>query len=83
MTTTEIPIVIRPLFNFVFLAVVVAPIVWLLYKIIPNSRFKVILFKVRSGGYATRRDKVVMTLGVIVGYALLIALMVWLTAGAP
>jgi hypothetical protein len=71
-TTTAIAIVLRPLFSFVFLAVVVAPIVWLLHKIIPNSRFKVILFRVRSGRYATRRDKVVMTLAVIAGYGLIV-----------
>jgi hypothetical protein len=41
MTPTMLAILLRPLLSFVFLAVVVAPIVWLLHKMIPNSRLKV------------------------------------------
>ena len=79
LTPTEIAILIKPLAVPVFLAVAVWPIAWVLYRVIPESRLKVILFKVRSGNGATRRDKAVMCAGVVGGYALLLALIAWHT----
>ncbi len=60
-------IVIKPLVIGAFMALVVAPIVWLLYKLLPMSRSKVVLFKVRDGSEATRRDRIVHWVAAIAG----------------
>ena len=73
MNTWAIAILIRPLFYFVLYVLVLAPLIWLLYRIFPEGRLKIVLFKMRSGSEATRRDKTVMALGVVAGYALLIS----------
>lgn len=74
LTPAEMAILIKPLAFFVFLAVVVRPIAWILYRVFPESRVKVILFRVRTGSDATRRDKAVMTAAGVAGYALVIGL---------
>lgn len=66
-------VALRPLAFALLFAVVVAPITWLLYKIIPNGRLKVLLFKIRIGEHTSRRDKVIMTLAVIGAYVILFA----------
>ena len=66
-----IAIIIRPLVYLLLFVLIVAPITWLLYKIIPDGKFKVFLFKIRSGEFATRRDKIIMTFAVILSYAFL------------
>ena len=65
-------ILLKPIALPIFLFVVVAPVVWLLFRVFPNGRLKVMLFKDRSGPQATRRDKVVMTLSSIGAYVCLI-----------
>lgn len=65
-------IVVQTNSQFVLFVFVVAPITWLLYKIIPNGRIMFLLFKVRSGKHASRRDKWVMTLAVFTFYLLMI-----------
>jgi hypothetical protein len=71
-----IALLIRPILNLVVLVLVIAPIVWLLYRIIPEGRVKVALFKVRKGPTATRRDDLVMAGGVVLAYVVLGAV-VW------
>lgn len=66
-------IALRPLAYLVLFAVAVAPMIWLPYRIIPDGKLKVFLFRVRSGPEATRRDKVLMTALVIGFYAALFA----------
>ena len=68
--TTFLAVALRPFVYLVLFALVVGPIVWVLNKIIPSGRIKFFLFKVRSGEFATRRDKIVMTLAVIISYVL-------------
>lgn len=48
MNTIAIATFLKPLVLPIFMVLVVAPIVWLLYKLIPNSRLKVFLFKIRG-----------------------------------
>jgi hypothetical protein len=71
-----IALLVRPAVNLVLLALVVAPIVWVLYRIFPEGRVKVALFKVRKGPTATRRDDLVMAGGVMLAYVVLGAV-VW------
>lgn len=47
-------IVLKPIVLPVFMFLVVAPIAWALFKVFPNGRLKVILFKDRHGPGATR-----------------------------
>ena len=70
METWTIAILLRPIGFFILFVLVIAPISWLLYKIIPAGKLKVFLFKDRSGEQATRRDKVIMSVGVILTYVL-------------
>ena len=65
-------ILLKPIALPIFMFTLVAPVAWLLFKLFPNGRLKVVLFKDRSGPGATRGDKVVMTLGVIGAYVVLI-----------
>jgi hypothetical protein len=66
-------IVLKPIVVPIFMFTMVAPVAWLLFKMFPNGRLKVVLFKDRSGPEATRRDKVVMALGVVGAYIVLTA----------
>jgi hypothetical protein len=54
-------ILLKPIAVPIFMSSLVAPVAWLLFKVFPNGRLKVVLFKDRSGPEATRRDKFVMT----------------------
>ena len=65
-------ILLKPIALPIFMFIVVAPVVWVLFKLFPNGRLKVMLFKDRSGPEATRRDKVVMTVAGIGAYVVLI-----------
>jgi ABC-type sulfate transport system permease component len=71
-------IVLRPLAYAVLFVIVLAPLIWLLYKIIPEGRLKVILFRVRSGVTATRLDKQVMVAAVILAYLTIGSLVAYL-----
>ena len=66
-------IVLKPIVLPIFMFIMVAPVAWVLFKLFPNGRLKVVLFKDRSGPEATRRDKVVMALGVVGAYIVLTA----------
>jgi len=73
MSTTAIAAFLKPLIFPLFLMIVVAPIVWLLYKIIPTSRFKVFLFKVRgeSDSIETSKEKTIsriLLIGIIIAF---------------
>lgn len=65
-------ILLKPIAIPIFMFTMVAPVAWLLFKLFPNGRLKVMLFKDRSGPGATRRDKVVMASAGIGAYAALI-----------
>ena len=67
----EIAILLKPLFTWVFLGLVVYPLMWVLYQLIPDGIFKVTLFKVRDGPEATRHDRVVKLWAAIAGNAML------------
>ena len=81
--TTYIAILLRPIAYAIVFFFVLAPIIWVLNRLIPPGRVKTALFKVRSGALATKRDKVVMTLAVIGAYALLIGWVTYLSWGKP
>jgi small-conductance mechanosensitive channel len=73
MSTAAIAAFLKPLILPIFMFLVVAPIVWVLYKIIPNSRLKVFLFKVRgeADSVETPKEKTlsrVLLYGIIVGF---------------
>ena len=65
-------IVLKPIVLPIFMFTMVAPVAWLLFKVFPSGRLKVVLFRDRSGPGATRRDKVVMTLAAVGAYVVLI-----------
>ncbi len=65
-------ILLKPIAIPIFMFTMVAPVAWLLFKVFPNGRLKVVLFKDRSGPEATRRDKVVMIMAGIGAYVVLI-----------
>jgi len=75
--TWLIAIVLRPLVFFILFVLVIAPITWVLYKIIPDGRWKGILFKIRTGEFASRRDKVIMSLAVLIFYIALLIFLAW------
>lgn len=77
-----IGVVVRPFAYVVLYVLVLAPLISVLYAIVPEGRLKVILFKVRSGPEATRHDKRVMLLGVAGAYLLLICEFAWLASGS-
>lgn len=66
-------ILLRPIAGFILMVMIVLPIEWLLFQVFPRGRVKVMLFRNRTGEHATRRDKVVMAIAVVMAYALLIA----------
>ena len=65
-------ILLKPIATPIFMFTMVAPVAWVLFKLFPNGRLKVMLFKDRSGPEATRRDRVVMAMAGIGVYAVLI-----------
>jgi len=65
-------ILLKPIVLPIFMFIMVAPVAWALFKLFPNGRLKVVLFKDRSGPEATRRDKVVMAVAAIGAYVVLI-----------
>jgi len=69
--TVALAIVLRPFAYAVLFGLVIAPVMWMLWKVIPEGRLKTMLFKVRSGHYASRRDKIVMVASVVGAYMLL------------
>jgi len=73
-------ILLRPLATILIFVTIVAPITWLLYKILPEGKWKFTLFKVRTGKFSTRRDKVMMTL-VILGCYVIGGLLLYLFYG--
>jgi len=64
-------IILKPIAIPIFMFTVVAPVAWVLFKVFPNGRLKVVLFKDRSGPEATRRDKVVMAVAAFGAYVVL------------
>ena len=72
MEPFHIAIILRPLANFLFFALVVLPIEWALFRLIPRGRLKVVLFKVRSGEQATPADKRLMTVASVAAIVLVV-----------
>lgn len=72
MDTWMWAVLLKPFAAFVFMALIVAPISWFLFKLIPDGKLKIFLFRVRTGPDARPKDKRIMTIAVIIGYALLI-----------
>lgn len=60
MSATWIALLIKPIVLPLFFFGVVAPVAWVLFRLFPNGRLKVFLFKVRDGPGATGRDKALM-----------------------
>ena len=71
-SSTAIAIVLRPIVTPILFCTCVAPIAWLLYRVFPSGRLKVLLFKDRSGAQATRRDKVLLTVAIVVAFVVMI-----------
>lgn len=85
MSTAAIAAFLKPLIVPIFMVLVVAPIVWLFYKLIPNSRFKVFLFKIRGekDSVETPKEKVisrVLLFGIIIGFYIILF---WFVSRAP
>ena len=76
MANWEIALLVKPIVLPLFFFGVVAPVAWVLYRLFPNGRLKVFLFKVRDGPEATWRDRAVMIGAAIFAYVGFIALMV-------
>jgi hypothetical protein len=81
MTATTLALLLRPLFNALLLVLIVWPIAWLLYRLFPEGRLKVVLFRLRTGKHATTHDKCVMTVSVIAAYIIGLAWLLYLCAG--
>jgi hypothetical protein len=73
-------LILKPFFIFAFFGLLVAPISWVLFKLIPDGELKLILFKVRTGEFATTHDKVIMTIAVLAAYVFLF-LGLWVVYG--
>ena len=73
MTPAMIAILIRPMATLVVMAAIVLPIEWILFRLFPNGRLKVMLFRNRTGAHARPRDRCVMAAGVVIAYVLLLA----------
>ena len=83
LTPAEIAILIRPLFAVVFYVTVTAPIMWVLFRMVPDGDLKVTLFKVRDGAEATRHDRAVKLWAAIAGNAVLWGWIAFLIASGP
>lgn len=81
MTPAVLAILLKPLVNALFLVLIIWPLTWVLYRLFPEGRLKVMLFRERTGPHATTHDKCVMTLAVIVAYAGWFAWLFYLGAG--
>ena len=73
MTPTMVAVLLRPLFSFLIMAAIVLPIEWVLFRLFPKCRLKVMLFRNRTGAHARPGDKRVMVAGVVIAYVLLFA----------
>jgi hypothetical protein len=73
MTPTMVAVLLRPLFSFAVMVAIVLPIEWVLFRMIPSGRLKVMLFRSRTGANACPGDKRVMTMAVVIAYVLLFA----------
>ena len=82
-STTALAIVLKPILTPIFFYACVAPIAWLLYRLFPAGRLKVVLFKDRSGAHATRRDKLLMTAAAIAAYAVMFGWIGYLSGRGP
>ena len=76
-----IAIAIRPVAVPIFFFVAVAPIAWLLYRVFPPGRLKVILFRQRTGAQASRRDQWVIGIAAVIAEAAFLAWIVYLSSG--
>lgn len=85
MNTAVIVAFLKPIVAPIFMMLIVAPIVWLLYKLIPNSRLKVFLFKIRGekDSYEAPKEKVisrVLLIGIIIAFYILLF---WFASRTP
>lgn len=66
---------VKPFAYFLLFVLVVAPITWVLWRVIPDSRLKVFLFQVRhtEGEDAEPRDVAITLVASLVCYAALFA----------
>ena len=80
MTDFQLALLIKPLAYFVLFVLIVAPITWVLWRVIPDGRFKTFLFKVRDteGDWADLGDLATMTIARLVCVGLLIAFVAYL-----
>ena len=76
-----IAIALRPIVSPILFFLFVAPIAWLLYRVFPPGRLKVILFRQRTGPHATRRDKWVIGVAAVVAQGMFFGLIFVLGAG--
>jgi hypothetical protein len=83
MATWMWALLLKPILLAIFVSLVVAPIAWAFYRLFPDGRLKVFLFRVRDGPHATQRDKWIYTLIGIVLYAALIGWVAVLILRAP
>jgi len=67
-------LLLKPFAAFAFMALVVAPISWFLFKLIPDGKLKIFLFRVRTGPDARPEDKRVMLIARLLACTLLIGL---------
>ena len=70
-----IAIALRPVLTPILFFACVATIAWLLFRLFPQGRLKVVLFRDRTGPNATPRDKRLMILATITAY---VAFFAWI-----
>lgn len=70
---------LRP--TLVITSFIMPGIIWVLYRLLPNSRLKVFLFRVRgsSGGYESPREKFLFRITVVTMLGALWLFCFWLT----
>ena len=57
MTSLSMALLIKPLVTFLFFALIVLPIEWLLFQVFPDGRLKVALFRPMTGERARPGDR--------------------------
>lgn len=73
MNSVALAAFLKPLVYFVLFVLVVAPITWVLWRLIPDAPLKVFLFQTRNteGEDAEPRDVAIMLVAALISFALL------------
>jgi hypothetical protein len=80
MNSVALAVFLKPFAYFVLFVLIVAPITWVLWRLIPDGRFKTSLFRVRDteGEWANLQDLATMGIASAICLALLFAFIAYL-----